>query len=82
MNPIKPAQPQIGSVVTPSPSGKLLRLPAVIERCGLGRTSIHNGVKNGTFVKPVRLSARLVGWREEEITRWIADRVQVGAVQS
>jgi prophage regulatory protein len=77
-------QPQYGSPqphdnrVTNAPAkpGRLLRLPAVMERCALGRSSIYAGVRNGTFVTPVRLSARAVGWREEEIDRWVSERVK------
>lgn len=57
---------------------RLLRLPAVMERCALGRSSIYAGVKAGTFVAPVRLSARAVGWREDEIDRWVSERVKTG----
>ena len=60
-------------------SGRLLRLPAVMDRCALGRSSIYAGVKNGTFVTPVRLSTRAVGWREDEIDSWVAERVKTGA---
>jgi prophage regulatory protein len=61
---------------TPAKPGRLLRLPAVMERCALGRSSIYAGVRNGTFVTPVRLSARAVGWREDEIDRWVSERVK------
>lgn len=61
---------------TPAKPAKLIRLPAVMERCGLGRSSIYAGVKVGTFVAPVRLSSRAVGWREDEIDRWIAERIK------
>lgn len=72
-------QPNDGRVtVTPTKPGKLLRLPAVMERCALGRSSIYAGVKNGTFVTPVRLSARAVGWREDEIDRWVSERIKTG----
>ena len=72
-------QPYDGRVtVTPARPSRLLRLPAVMERCALGRSSIYAGVKNGTFVTPVRLSARAVGWREDEIDRWVAERVTTG----
>ena len=62
----------------PTKPYKLLRLPAVMERCALGRSSIYAGVKAGTFVAPVRLSARAVGWREDEIDRWVSERVKTG----
>ncbi len=51
---------------------RLLRLPAVIERTGLGKSSVYAD----PFLSRsrVRISARLVGWRESDIDRWIADR--------
>ena len=68
-----------GATFTPKKPGKLLRLPAVEERTGLKKSSIYAGVKAGTFPAPVRLSARAVGFREEDLDRWICERVKVGA---
>lgn len=60
--------------VTPAKPGKLQRLPLVEERTGFRKSSIYAGVKAGTFPAPVRLSARAVAWREEDIDRWITER--------
>jgi prophage regulatory protein len=49
-----------------------------MDRCALGRSSIYAGVKAGTFPAPVRLSARAVGFREDEIDRWVSERVKTG----
>jgi prophage regulatory protein len=65
-------------IVTPAKPSKLLRLDVVMDRVGLGRSSIYAGVKNRTFVIPVRLSARAVAWREDEIDRWVSERARVG----
>lgn len=90
MNPDEPSKPvQTTHGKSPEPHGnretvggtkpgKLLRLPAVMERCALGRSSIYAGVKAGTFPAPVRLSARAVGFREDEIDRWVSERVKTG----
>ena len=67
-----------GVTPTPKKPGKLLRLPAVEERTGFKKSSVYAGVKAGTFPAPVRLSARAVGWREEDIDRWVSERVTVG----
>lgn len=58
-------------------SPTIQRLPLVIGRTGLGRTSIYNGVKDGTFPSPIRLGPRAVGWHESDITEWINSRQQV-----
>ena len=67
-----------GATFTPKKPGKLLRLPRVVDITALGKSSIYAGVKSGTFPAPVRLSARAVGWREEEIDRWVSERVKIG----
>ncbi len=65
--------------IPPQKPGKLYRLPRVMDMTGLGKSSIYAGVKSGSFCAPVRLSARAVGWREEDIYKWISERVKVGA---
>ena len=67
-----------GAIVTPKKPGKLLRLPAVEERTGFKKSSVYAGVKAGTFPAPVRLSARAVGWREEDLDKWVSERVSTG----
>ena len=59
----------------------ILRLPDVIARTGLSRSSIYGMMKNQSgnrqlqFPKSVRLSARSVGWIEEEINNFIQARI-------
>lgn len=50
------------------------RLPAVIGRTGLGRSSIYAAIARGDFPQPVKLSARAVGFMSVEIDQWIAVR--------
>jgi len=53
----------------------ILRRKQVEARVGLRRSTIYQGVADGTFPRPVRLGARSVGWLSHEIERWLADRV-------
>ncbi len=46
---------------------KFLKLPEVRIRTGKSRSSIYQGVKDGTFPKPIKLGPRAVGWIEAEI---------------
>ncbi len=47
---------------------KFLKLPEVRIRTGKSRSSIYQGVKDGTFPKPIKLGGpRAVGWIEAEI---------------
>ncbi len=45
-----------------------LRLPEVQIRTGKSRSTIYQGVNDGTFPKPIKLGGpRAVGWIEAEI---------------
>lgn len=66
-------------VVTPRNPGRLVRLPRAMDISGFGKSSIYSGVKAGTFPAPVRLSARAVGWREDDLFKWAAERISVTA---
>jgi prophage regulatory protein len=64
---------------------RLIRLPEVIARTGLSRSSIYRLEKQGRFVSRVRLGERAIAWRLEEVAAWIegrplADTVQVPVV--
>lgn len=58
-----------------SPSLAILRLPSVKARTGLSRSTIYLRVSEGTFPKPVSLGSRAVGWVEDEIQSWLAERI-------
>lgn len=53
----------------------ILRLPVVITRTGLSRSSIYDYAQKGIFPKPIKLGPRAVGWLEPEIEQWIQDQV-------
>ena len=55
---------------------KILRLPEVKARTGLGRSSIYAKVNDGSFPKYINLGVRSVGWVESEVAQWIAERIQ------
>ena len=50
------------------------RLPAVIARTGLSRSSIYAAIANGAFPTSIKLSVRAVGFMSEEIDAWISER--------
>lgn len=45
----------------------LLRLPKVLEIIPVSRSSWWAGIKNGRYPAPVKLSARSVAWKGEDI---------------
>jgi prophage regulatory protein len=55
----------------------LLRIDQVCDRVGLRKTTIYKLLAEGSFPRPVRLSARTTAWHAGEIDTWIAERVRV-----
>lgn len=49
------------------PETGFLRLPQVLSVIPVGKTSWWEGVKEGRFPKPVKLSPRCTAWRAEDI---------------
>ncbi|OOG63498.1 hypothetical protein B0E46_09705 [Rhodanobacter sp. B04] len=54
---------------------RLIRLPEVMRQSGHARSSIYDGIRDGTFPKPVPLCGRSVAWVESEVQQWIAERI-------
>ena len=52
---------------------RILRLPAVIERTGLSRTTIYRLTDHG-FPKPIKIGPNAVGWLEEDISAYLMAR--------
>ena len=54
----------------------ILRLPQVIARTGLSRSSIYAKVAAGEFPETINLGARAVGWLADEVEAWLVARVE------
>ena len=55
---------------------RILRLPEIMSRTGLSRSTIYLRISQGTFPKPVNLGARAVGWIEAEIDEWLNHQIE------
>ena len=55
--------------------GRFLRLPEVLARTGLSRSTIYVRLDEGRFPRPVSLGGRAVGWIEAEVDEWIRQRI-------
>ena len=53
----------------------ILRLPAVKASTGLSRSTIYLRISQGACPKPVSLGGRTVGWVEDEIQSWLAEKI-------
>jgi prophage regulatory protein len=54
----------------------ILRLPDVMRRTGLSRSSIFLAVKRGEFPAQIPLFGRATGWVSTEVDAWITKRIE------
>ena len=59
---------------------RFLRLPEVLARTGLSRSTIYVRLDQGRFPRPVSLGGRAVGWIESEVDEWIRERIDESRV--
>lgn len=57
-------------------STRLLRLPAVCEITGLGRSRVYRLIQEKSFPAPVQLGVRSVAWPEAEVLAWVEERLK------
>lgn len=50
---------------------KILRLPEVKAATGRSRSSIYQGMADGSFPRSVALGERAIGWRASDIENWL-----------
>ena len=48
-----------------------LRLPAVLQRTSLSRSTLYRKIQQGTFPRQIKLSERCAGWRQSDIADWL-----------
>ncbi|WP_338073324.1 AlpA family transcriptional regulator [Billgrantia aerodenitrificans] len=57
-------------------SMKLVRIKEVMDRTGLGRSTVYKYMNLGLFPKPIRLGSRAVAWVESEVVAWIQHGIE------
>ena len=73
----RPAAAALEDLPAPSRPIRILRLTEVIGATGLGKTKIYELQAAGHFPMRVQITAHSVGWVEEEVQAWLAQRVAV-----
>lgn len=58
------------SAVAEVQAAEFLRMPSVVRRTGLARSTIYRLIAERKFPYPVKLTGRAVGWRRSDIDRW------------
>ena len=54
---------------------RLIRLPEVRRRVGLGRSTIYRLMDLGAFPKARKLGLRAIAWSEAEVDGWIEGKL-------
>ena len=54
---------------------RLIRLPEVIDRVGLSRSTIYMFMQQGRFPKNIKLGSKAVAWSTEDIDAWIQEKI-------
>ena len=49
----------------------VLRRKQLEKQLNLSRSSIYKMIADGTFPKPIKLGRRAVGWRAEDVEKWL-----------
>jgi prophage regulatory protein len=52
---------------------KLLRRHQLEANLGISRSTIYQMMASGEFPKPLRIGRRAVGWRVEDIEKWLEE---------
>jgi len=55
---------------------RFLRLPEVLERTGLSRSTIYARLEQKLFPRPVSLGPRAVGWIESGVEEWSRQEIE------
>jgi len=54
-----------------------MKMAAVIDHTGYGKSRIYELMNEGTFPRPLKLSTHKVLWRSDQIQTWIKDQISL-----
>ncbi len=55
---------------------RFIRLPDVINRTGISRSTIYRKVHHGDFPAPVQLGQRMIAWSSFQVDEWCKKRLE------
>ena len=53
---------------------RMLKVPQVLDRCSISRSTLYLWVSQGSFPPPVQLGPRRIAWRESEVQEWMESK--------
>lgn len=67
---------------------RVLRIQQVAEKLSIGKSTIYDWLNeqspryDNTFPKPIKLSAKSIGWLSSEIEAWLLNRVALTRISA
>jgi len=58
----------------------LIRLPKVMRKTGLARSTVYWMIANDKFPKQINISPRVSVWKESDIDNWIEEQIKMNEV--
>lgn len=68
---IPAAQTKVNLTAPPAPAA-LWRLPEVLRNVPVSRATLYSWIEQGRFPKPIKIGARAVAWRSEQVLAFAA----------
>lgn len=59
----------------PEAQDRILRLPTVLDRTGLSRSTLYRKIERGAFPRQVKISDRCAGWYESDVAAWLRNPI-------
>lgn len=56
-------------------SQEIIRRKQLETRIGLACSTIYAMMARGDFPRPIKIGRRAVGWRSEDVERWLKSRI-------
>lgn len=60
----------------------ILRLPEVLSRTGLSRSTIYEMIRRYEFPRQISLGARAIGWSDQDVGIWIEEKIRQSRPES
>ena len=54
---------------------RVLPVPVVLDRTSWSRAKLYDAIKQGEFVRPVKISANRIGFPESAVNAWMAAKI-------
>lgn len=60
---------------------RLIRMPEVLSKTGFKKSWIYLLISKNSFPKPIKMGPRAVAFIEDEVDRWIANKIQNSRIE-